>query len=244
MTQLICQECGRQVTVRSRFEAEGECPECGAEAGGLVEQDAYDEAPRELRCAECGWEVEAGVRVELSEGTRTFTVDDDCPVCAAIGSPGQVLEPANTAPSVREQPEYPVARAAAERLREKTVGSGVPVDVEQIAASLGLTVRRGDFPHDGMLRDEIIEVPNGHHRAERFVIAHEIGHYELRHQGSRTKIEPEANAFASELLIPRNELRQQVDRATLRELARDFDVSRQAIVYALQTAKLLQRVRL
>lgn len=244
MTQLICQECGREITVRSRFEAEGECPECGAEAGSLVEQDAYNEMPRELHCAECGWEVEAGVRVELSDGARIFTVDDDCPICTAMGTPGQVLEPADTVQPIREQPEYGVARAAAERLRDETVGSDVPVDVERIAASLGLTVRRGDFNHDGMLREGVIEVPNGHRGAERFVIAHEIGHHELRHQGSRTKIEPEANAFASELLIPRRQLRQQVDRATLPELARHFDASRQAVVYALQSAKLLKRVRL
>ena len=40
----------------------------------------------------------------------------------------------------------------------------------------------------------------------RFALAHEIGHYVLRHAGERAKVEPEANAFASELLVPRERL--------------------------------------
>jgi len=243
MTELVCQVCGQKVIARTRFEAEGECPECGAVDGCLVEQDAYDDAVRELRCGECGWEVEAGVQIQWEEATRVFTVDDDCPICLAEGNPGQALEPADTVRAIRDLPEYGSARAAARRLRDSTVGSGVPVDVARIAALSGLTVRRGVFDHDGMLRETVIEVPEGHRGAERFVIAHEIGHHELRHQGDRQKVEPEANAFASELLIPADELRRQVAAgATLRGLARHFDVSVQATVYALRAAKLLNRI--
>jgi DNA-directed RNA polymerase subunit RPC12/RpoP len=242
VTVLRCTNCGKDVPARSRFEAGGICPECGEE-DCLVEDDAYDPDTRELRCAECGWEIEAGVRIEWENETRVFTVDDDCPVCEAAGYAGQALEPADGVRTPRDEPDYATARAAARRLRERTVGAGIPVDVHGIARALGLTVRRGPFGHDGLLDETTIEVPERGHAPERFVIAHEVGHYELRHQGDRLKIEPEANAFASELLIPRIELvRRTRDRATLRDLASHFDVSRQAIVYALRSAKLLSRI--
>ena len=61
--------------------------------------------------------------------------------------------------------------------------------------------------------------------------------------GDRLKVEPEANAFASELLIPRAELaRRAGNGATLRSLASQFQVSVQAVVYALRSAKLLNRI--
>ncbi len=242
MTVLRCGVCGEPVATRSRFDAEGGCPECGADE--LVEEDAYDPDTRELRCAECGWEVEAGVQIEWEGETRTFTVDHDCPVCEAQGNPGQVLEPADAVRAVRDEPEYGTARAAATRLRESTVGAGVPVDVEDIARQSGLTVLRGHFDHDGLLTGAVIEVPQQRSRgAERFVIAHEIGHHELRHEGDRQKVEPEANAFASELLIPRQELIRQVKQGgTFRGLARHFEASQQAVVHAVRSAKLLNRI--
>jgi hypothetical protein len=137
-----------------------------------------------------------------------------------------------------------MARAAARRVREETVGGGVPVDVEEIARQRGLTVRRARFPHDGLLRGTVIEVPEQPSAASgRFVIAHEIGHHELRHQGDRHKIEPEANAFASELLIPRDELTRQVKQGlTFRGLARHFQVSHEAAVRAVRGAKLLRQM--
>jgi predicted RNA-binding Zn-ribbon protein involved in translation (DUF1610 family) len=237
-----CTNCGAPVKARNVFEAEGCCPECGEE-DCLVEEDAYDEAVHELRCAECGWEVEAGVRVEWDGQPRVFTVDDDCPVCAALGIADPVLEPADAKRFAKELPEYGLARAAGGRLRRETVGDGIPVDVDRIAELLGLTVRRGTFRHDGKLVGRTIEVPEGHRGAERFVIAHEIGHHELQHQGDRHKIEPEANAFASELIIPRHALQAAVrEGATLRGLASRFDVSMQATVYALQSARLLSRI--
>jgi hypothetical protein len=241
MTVLRCTVCGERVSTHSRFDADAPCPECGADE--LVAEDAYDPDVGELRCAECGWEVEAGVQIDWEGGTRIFTVDDDCPVCEAEGKPRTALEPADAVRSPRDEPEYGAARAAARRLREETVGAGVPVDVEEIADRLGLTVRRGPFAHDGLLTDDVIEVPRGREGPERFVIAHEIGHHELRHRGDRQKIEPEANAFASELLIPRDELTRQVKAgATFRDLAGHFGASQHAVVYAVRSARLLNRI--
>ncbi len=94
-----------------------------------------------------------------------------------------------------------------------------------------------------MLAGVTIEVPIGHPGAERFVIAHEIGHHVLGHKGGRGKIEPEANAFASELVIPLDELRSRIRaRPYLSQLAEDFGVSRQAMFYAVTAARLTSQL--
>jgi hypothetical protein len=226
-----------------RFEVGGECRECGEPE--LVELDAYDDPGiRELRCANCGFEVEAGVRVSWDEGEQArFSVDDDCPLCDAVGVPGQSLEPADRMPARQDEPEFGVARSAAEKLREDLGETRAPIDVERIAVEVGLTVIRGNFLHDGLLEGTTIKVPIGHRGAERFVVAHEIGHYELRHDFGRGKIEPEANSFASELLVPRKLLTAELSTPkSISALARTFDASRQAVIFAVQSAKLTRRL--
>lgn len=246
MTEVRCTVCGEKSVLRSQFEVEGECPECEAEPGSLVVLDAYDDSDiTTLQCAECGWTVEAGVDVTWDEDERQiFSVDDDCPMCDAAGYPGEPLEPADQVRQVRDMPEYKVARAAAAKLRHDNDQVGIPIDIDRIAASLGLEVRRGHYPHHGMLRDTVIEVPEGHRGAERFVISHEIGHHCLRHRdGDRHKLEPEANAFGSELLIPSELLRRELQAPrTITALSRRFDASRQAVVYAVRAARLLDRL--
>lgn len=245
MSEVRCTVCGKTTVLRSPFEVEGECPECGADAGSLVELDAYDDPDvRELGCAWCGWTVEAGVDVTWDEDERqVFSIDHDCPVCEAGGDAGRPLEPADQVRSVRDLPEYTAARAAAAKLRASHGTETIPVDVEVVAAAVGLKVKRGHFGHDGRLRGDVIEVPEGHPGAERFVIAHEIGHHSLRHHGDRHKIEPEANAFASELLIPGDALRSELGSPqTISALARRFGASRQAVVHAAQSAQLVDRL--
>ena len=245
MTEVRCTLCGETMVLRSQFEVDGECPECDADPGSLQVLDAYDDADiRTLRCAECGWTVEAGVDVTWDEDRQQiFTVDDACPMCAEIGLHGEPLEPVEVDRPLRDRPEYTTARAAAAKIRRDSGHDRVPVDVEQIAVGLGLVVRRGRFPHHGLLRDEIIEVPISHEGAERFVIAHEVGHHVLRHQGDRHKIEPEANAFASELLIPRHALQAALrSPSSISSLARRFTASRQAAVYAVRAARLMDRL--
>jgi hypothetical protein len=167
------------------------------------------------------------------------SVDDPCPICT------RALVPSSEAASVREQPEFKLAREAARKLHRDHVIAGPPFQLESVAGDLGLEVVIASFDHDGLLVGSRIEIPAGvSENVIRFAIAHEIGHFVLRHQDERAKVEPEANAFASELLIPRELLTATAGRTpSVRGLCSEFGVSRQAMVYALMSANVIDRVR-
>lgn len=237
MAVCICAECGERVTTRSRFEVD--CPECGA-VEALVAEDAYDPEPAELVCVDCGYRVEGGGRGEHGDADYAgrLSVEDPCPRCEGV------LDPEGRR-GVREQPEYKLAKRAAGVLIAKHGLRGPQIDVAALAEAEGLRVVFGRFPHQGMLVGDSVEVPEDEAAvAQRFLIAHELGHWHLRHQLPDAKIEGEANAFASELLVPRDALRAAVASGpTLAELRGHFKVSRDVIVYALMDARLIDRVR-
>lgn len=237
MAVCVCEECGARVPTRSRFEVD--CPECGAEEA-LVAEDAYDPEPSELVCVDCGYRVEGGGRGthDAADYAGRLSVDDSCPRCEGVLDPdGRV--------GVREQPEYKLAKAAAAALVRKHGLRGPQIDVAALAEAEGLRVVRGRFPHQGLLVGDTVEVPDDEPLvAQRFLIAHELGHWHLRHQLPEAKVEREANAFASELLVPRDDLRAAVkSRPSLAELRQHFDVSRDVILYALMDTRLIDRVR-
>lgn len=244
MRQVRCRGCESTVTLRSEFEED--CPECGAGVQDLEDLDSYGDDPDfELMCSLCGWEIESGSEVEWDEGcSGRLTVDDSCPICDLAGLPGQVFIAKYERNEDRLRPEYGTARAAANRLRLEHTDGSVPVDVDRVALAVGLRVVRRRWPHDGLLDGSTIQVPIDAPAVERFVIAHEIGHFELRHTINASKIEPEANAFASELLIPRKLL---VDlmaatSPSITGVARHFGVSRQAAAFAVTSARQLGRL--
>lgn len=241
MTVMICRECGARLPLRSRFE--DCCTECGSE--DLEAEDAYDPIERELLCQFCGYSVDTSAEVDkdwASDGISDKTprsVDDPCPIC------DRALVPRSEARSVREMPEFKLAREAAAKLHRDHEIPGPPFALERLADELGLTVEVGSVEHDGLLVGTRIEIPVGtSEQAMRFALAHEIGHFVLRHVGERAKVEPEANAFASELLVPRERLTAAISGIpSVRVLCAEFGVSRQAMVYALMTAKAIGRVR-
>jgi Zn-dependent peptidase ImmA (M78 family) len=135
------------------------------------------------------------------------------------------------------------ARKAAEALIERMNVNSVPVDVNVIARGLGLKILYSELPQDisGLLvsKDESasICVREGEPLVrQRFTIAHEIGHFCLKHQfengehlervhvdegwkvtarsNSRTSgvdpIEVEANQFAGALLMPSRLLKERI----------------------------------
>lgn len=241
MPVCICNECGARVVTRSRFELE--CEECG---GGLVEEHAYDPEPEELRCVDCGATVEGGARPSDDDDTERdsfyqgrYGVGDACPRCG-----GELDATSSRFTPLHERPEYRLAKKAARKLMRKHGLGEAPVDVLAPAKAEGLEVVYGRFDHHGLLKDGRIEVPvDQSPAAQRFVIAHETGHWHLRHQVAESKIETEGNAFAAELVIPRAELRQTVAAGPdLRTLCARFGASRQAMVYALMDAGLMGQV--
>jgi hypothetical protein len=239
VTVMICRECGEQFALRSRFD--GCCPECGSE--DLESQDAYDPVEHELQCEFCGYTVDTSAGPDNDWESAAIpeprSVDDPCPICTSA------LVPSREAASVREQPEFKLAREAARKLHRDHVIAGPPYQLQTVADELGLEVVIGSFDHDGLLVGSRIEIPAGvSENAMRFATAHEMGHFVMRHQGERAKVEPEANAFASELLIPRELLTAAVGRTpSVRSLCSEFGVSRQAMVYSLMSAKAIDRVR-
>ena len=244
MAVCFCRECGARVPIRSEFERFF-CPECGAE-DSLEASDAYDDEPDELVCGNCGYRADGGGG---GEDSGRLTVDDPCPRCGReMLTTRERKRAGRGARQVRAEPEYSIARAAARRLLEDHWTGELPVDVKRVAKAVGLGVRGGYFAHEGLLVSgkDVIQVPEQESRAaQRFAIAHEIGHRELRHKVNEDKIEPEANVFASELLVPRERLRRAVTVAgyTMAQLCDLFDVSAQVITYALEDAKLLNKVQ-
>lgn len=163
-----------------------------------------------------------------------------------------------------------MSKAAAERKARKLlaeVGAQVPVDVNAIAGYLGLSVVEEDLEDSvsGMLVLKngrgVIGVNENHHpNRRRFSVAHEIAHYLLHHESASVFVdanpvffrdddsaagtkqqEIEANAFASELLVPAAALRERVyqeavdpyDDAAAHRLARTFGISAQALTIKL-----------
>jgi predicted RNA-binding Zn-ribbon protein involved in translation (DUF1610 family) len=240
VTVMVCRDCGHRNVLRSRFE--GECTECGSE--DLEREDAYDPVERELRCEECGYEVDTSARADGDWGDEEKqldapeSVDDPCPIC------GEALVPARTGRPVRNVPEYRLAREAARKLHREHALKGPPYEPRELAEALGLEVVVGGFRHDGMLVGHRIEIPSRASAAsQRFATAHEIGHHVLRHEGERGKVEPEANAFASELMVPRAELTAAIARNRSAGALRErFGVSREAMAYALRGAGAINKV--
>jgi Zn-dependent peptidase ImmA (M78 family) len=131
---------------------------------------------------------------------------------------------------------------AAALLKKLKLGDKLPIDVEQVAKKLGITVRYEHYDEDlsGVLVKEVDRVligVNSSHAVtrQRFTVAHECGHYVLQHTGevfvdktirSQSQIlrrdgksslgsdayEVAANQFAAELLMPATILEVQVTK--------------------------------
>ncbi len=162
------------------------------------------------------------------------------------------------------EPRHQVARELARALHKRYRVSAPPVDVEHLVKDRGLMIVKVSVQSrlSGALYANKREiVVNTHDRSperQRFTIAHELGHWELRHheQGElpedtmgyagpldgggapepRSAVEIEANTFAAELLMPGTwirRLKKPISEGTPRRLAGEYQVSVEAMFYQL-----------
>jgi Zn-dependent peptidase ImmA (M78 family) len=143
------------------------------------------------------------------------------------------------------------ARQAASELHARYwIHDAADIDVVEIAAMLGLSVRYGDLDSASarLVRDGVwgvIRVSEAveHDGAQRFSVAHELGHHQLAHPSppvaalcssanacANRGSEAEANAFAAELLMPERLVRRRCEVSPVsldlaRSIAADFRVS-------------------
>jgi hypothetical protein len=240
MTAVVCGECGARYPLASDFELEGPCKECGEEA--LAEEGAYDPAPAVLICVDCRREIDGGPSGSKADEffAGRYSVDDPCPLCEGE------LVPLAAAPSFRPVPEFAQARAAARALRQRHDATGPWIDVEALVRTEGLEIVRHQGLVEPYLSEGVIHLPAEQNTgAERFGLAHELGHHELRHRVPESQLELEANAFAAELLVGAADLKRLVGQGyTLTRLAAAFGVSGEAITRALGTNRLINKVAL
>lgn len=156
-----------------------------------------------------------------------------------------------------------IDRLASNLLKEHNM-EDAPVDLIKLCTEMGIVVKEGTFTDDtvsGMLtcRDNkptiIVNSKHAYVR-KRFTIAHEIGHFALRHRdvtngnfstifrdGASNAEEQEANRFAAALLVNRDDLKSQYETLSKLKITRDeiitvlanfYTVSRQTLIYRLQ----------
>jgi Zn-dependent peptidase ImmA (M78 family) len=157
------------------------------------------------------------------------------------------------------KPRTKWARAEAANVWKQHGGGVIPVMPDAIIESLGIPCQESDLKKaDGVSHlgaDGIIFIMYKRNCApvrKRFTLAHELGHIVLDHiedgeseEHSNPLQEAEANAFAGELLVPSKDLKsfmKQRDR-TFAELMDRYQVSHDAIYYAVNANRLLMRIR-
>ena len=170
----------------------------------------------------------------------------------------------------------PAEQRAIEVLEEAGI-SEAPVPVEVVAIGLGadLTYEPYDGDVSGMLLrgddSTVIGVNSKHAKTrQRFSVAHEIGHLVMHtgkpmfvdrfvrvnwRNGDSSREESEANAFAAELLMPRDLLASEVEmvlakrevvtpQALAKRLAKVFQVSPEAMSYRLENLGIVDPIAL
>lgn len=196
-----------------------------------------------LRCTEdeCGhqWYVPS-----------SLALGAECEECGAdtvvVGVDDEGLEQPQVA-TVRDGAHPAHARTKARQVAKDHGFVHPPVVVHSIARSLGFTVRQSrslGILRARLLGQEIAVNADEPLVAQRFSVAHELGHHFLGTQhGAGEAAEREADAFAGELLVPGPMLREALRHSTdAAELRGRFKVSREVLEIAARTHGLADRL--
>lgn len=193
-----------------------------------------------LRCQdpECGHEWFEASR--LAEGADCVECGGPTSIVDRDDEPEELLEAVGKSSERPAAPRYAFARDAARALLRRHGVDGLPIPVHEIARLEGLAVvESGSLGSNlrGRLVGDVIEVASGDPTVvQRFSIGHELGHHSMGtvHNENDRATEREADAFASELLVPRDRLKEYLKQETdVRELARAFFVSQQVMRIAI-----------
>ena len=152
------------------------------------------------------------------------------------------------------KPDYLKAKAYSKVILEESFITEPPINPVKLARSYGLEVISADFKHEKVAgyidfdKKTIYIAKSDPVNRKTFTIAHELGHWFLHKDTiDRSKIpvlyrngllnsdpiEKEANAFAANLLVPTEFLRQYKDDYSVDELAKIFNVSRDVMGFRL-----------
>lgn len=164
--------------------------------------------------------------------------------------------------SGQKQSETKAARKFGEKIAKEASFKKPPVDVFSIIENIyGLKIRKLALNDEisaiaDLDNNEIIINKDKPFYHTRFTAAHELGHILLKHKQRKwteysadvnssnpnKPIEEEANAFAAGLLMPEYLVKKLANKKTTPdELARLFEVSKEAMWYSIQTYRLINK---
>ncbi len=156
-------------------------------------------------------------------------------------------------------PHTKAAKLRATQVWNEFCNSKIPVLLNDIIQKMGINIRGANLTSvDGMTRMDadgvccIIYDNSISAERKRFTVAHEIGHIALEHtsvwgdckQFSEKSRESEANAFASELLVPSKDIRQFLrNGGTIQGVMDRYWISKPAAFVAVQKNGLLKKIK-
>ena len=161
------------------------------------------------------------------------------------------------------EPRYKYAKSEAKRTWKDLACKSIPVKLGDITKRMGITTEAvTTLPSmtDGVSQMDTIWNCNICYRKDvaqvrqRFTVAHELWHIILEHitfdgstsQDNKAFQEKEANAFAWELLIPSDDLREFMQKwdKTAEDIIERYWVSKEVAYYAIDWNKLLNKIKI
>lgn len=156
------------------------------------------------------------------------------------------------------EPRYKFAQSEANEIWEKFTEKNIPVKLNDIVKTIGITVKEENLEMDGITRMDkngisfILYKRAMSDERKRFTVAHELGHIILEHitfggdssQLSSSSQEKEANQFAGSLLVPIKDLKTFMKNKdkTIDDVIKRYWVSKEVAGIAIKSNRLLNKL--